>query len=370
MKTRIAVVLLLAALVGAAALVWRSRTPAPDAEPTVERTAREAGPDAPRPPAPPADHQPKAAPDRPAAAPPAEGASLDQIFSAPRDPDALDGILELFDQNALSVADLVARLGRGDTESTLLAARALAEIGTEEAVRALLNFARTAPDPHLLRSLNGIIQRIDNPQAAPALWETATSSADPTSLRGPAQVALSRQLTGQDYAMLLHRFNSLGDPLAKHGVEGVVRQIQNPAQLPLLMSLAGPKGTAPANDLSIAAVQTMATVGTPEAISDLLDRLNAVSPAQQEDLLYAFEFVHNAAAFDVLWQAASGAAPGFSKAARLAAIKGLSGLPEQYSQSALQTLLSTERDPEVNKALLVALGYADEEEDEDGEDDD
>ncbi|MFA5205283.1 MAG: HEAT repeat domain-containing protein [Lentisphaeria bacterium] len=229
------------------------------------------------------------------------------------------------------LATLAGWLDRADPATAHWAARALAAIGTPQALATLFDHLATLPAD------------------SPAAWELAAILADQTPatasrelllerildpaatepVRDAAQRALAREADAALLEELVRHYDAAKDDATRQALTDTLRHAQDPELTGELTRLALERTTAP-DTLARALWDTLGVIGTPDAVAALTAVSGAsLSPEARQQLCEALARVDNPDARPLLETLAGGTMSGTAADLRDAAAQALANLAEK-----------------------------------------
>lgn len=245
-------------------------------------------------------------------------------------------------------------LNGASPELSVLAAKALAAIGTPAAMKELLQaFAAQPGDSDLRRDLGAAAAEVADPACGPFLLETVMSAKD-DDLRDIAQRALAHVADDQVLAEIVGQYDTAASEATRQLLADTVRYLEDPALVETLAALADATGNRVADDPLVAAARdTLGIIGTADAAKALLRELSAPENENAAGpLTAAIGRIRNLDAEPVLLKAAQDVAG--SAAARLAAIAALGNYTTAEADRALRVLAASQ-DAKIKAAAVTAL---------------
>jgi hypothetical protein len=324
-----------------------AKTPVRPAEPPRVATAR--------------TEQPAAEPGDTAGAS-AAAPSLSELLAAEDPAVARNGLLAGLQAGRWSERDLVALLKTLPSASAGVVAETLGRHASPESVRLLFDLGlggATAAERRL--ALRGIA-RLSATQAWDRMVGALTTPGTDPSIALACQGALAAAASPENLHALVSPYFANSDPAVRTRFEAVLRSVRSPALVPSLGQLAGPAGMAPSSDMAVAALQTLAVIGTQEAVGLLIERATTTPPEKSEEVLHALSMVRSPESRALLEGVASNQSGVRPDEVRAAAIQALGEWYDEGPQSFLLALAANEPPGTVADALRIALG-ADEEPD-------
>lgn len=191
------------------------------------------------------------------------------------------------------------------------------------------------PDGDEKMQLAHEVSAIRDRAAAPVLLGWATITPDRALLRS-ALAALGTLADAELIADIQRRYAAAFREDDRYRLGQVLRHITNPQAAPALISLAE-DDTAPLQ-LTTAATEALATIGTPAAVSVLLGKLETAPPDDTGRLATALSRIDNAGALPALQYAAIGNKDASSERTRVAAIQALGNFHDAPTREILQRL--------------------------------
>ena len=268
---------------------------------------------------------------------------------------AIASIRELAQSNPGMLAE-AAQLSKGsDADLALLGAHALSAIGTPEAATELLAALQSAQNGPLKRELCGALQAFTNAQAASVFWGVLGASGD-QEVKSSAEVALGRMADANLTAEMVQRYRASNSAEEKDALLAALRQIQNAEAAGQLLGIINEqKAISSLDPLGLAAVDTLAVIGTPEAVSNLVSRLSAVAPGETSPIYDAIGRVSNTESLPLIAQAAYGQFAGSTAYSRLAAIQALGNFNSNAVYPVLSYLVQNDQSRSIQESAQTAL---------------
>ncbi|MCI0536933.1 MAG: HEAT repeat domain-containing protein [Verrucomicrobiales bacterium] len=208
-----------------------------------------------------------------------------------------------------------------------------------EAVDALLLRVAALPDGDEKEEIAQLIAEVSNREAVTNLLSWVTQSDDRTASRAAA-TALARLADAELVQRIVGRYDVTSDDEIRARLLGIISRTKTEAVMEELMTLAKGKDRGSGDPLSVAAVHGLAHVGTPEAASHLLQRLDSAPGDEVEPLFQIIASINNDQARSVLEQAAQGNNAVISPLSRAAAIYALGNFPDERTEQVLADLAS------------------------------
>lgn len=195
------------------------------------------------------------------------------------------------------------------------------------------------------------IEALTDRAAVPVLMDWATATTDRAVLRA-SLTALGRLGDAAMIEDIEKRYAATRLYDERYRLAKVIRNITSPEAAPALMELAR-RSDAP-GELVIAATDALASVGTPPAVSLLLQKLESDQGDNSARLATAIARIDRAEALSTLQYAARGNKDAPSIRTRVAAIQALANFNDDQTR-ALLTQLRTDTTEEVRTAATAAL---------------
>lgn len=213
-------------------------------------------------------------------------------------------------------------------EVARLGAEGLAIIGTPAALQELVDYLQALPPnaEEQRRELASVLaEQARNAESVP-YWNALLEKADlADDVRDAAISALAHSLTTADLKELGGRYAATQDEAARQTYADVVRQVEGPEYVPQLLALAGnPTAVTAPDPLTLAAWDTVAAIGTPQGVTQLLTWVDQVNGDAATAMAHAIGMVRNPASLAILQQAAATGSPR-QQAAAAGALKNFTG---------------------------------------------
>ena len=223
-----------------------------------------------------------------------------------------------------------------------------------ERIDALLRRMAAMPEGEAKMQLAQEIARLNDRRAIPVLLNWATATTDRAVLRS----ALSALAPMGDAAMIeeiRRRYAATRSYDDRYRLGKIIANIGNPEAVPDLIALA--ESTDVPSQLAASAADALATIGTPPAVSLLLQRLESLPPDESQQLETTIARINRAAALSTLQFAAQGNKDASSIRTRIAAIQALANFSDQQTAELLAAL-SRDSVAEISDAAKSSLGLA------------
>lgn len=250
----------------------------------------------------------------------------------------LDDLVALGDQ---AIAPLTQVIASEQGEAGVWAAEALARIGTPLATSTLLDTLAQVKEGAYKEELGKRVAAISNHDSWPVLLDNILNTSDATVLRA-ASDSLSRMADTPVIDELLARFDGTSSEKDMERITQVISNIRSPKATESLMSLAGDVASAPQDSLAKAAVDGLAKIGDPQAISYLMRKLEAAPPGESGYLVNTISQVSEPQAYDSLLYAAAGNKEVSAENGRTAAIYALRNYPDARTIALLEQIAAEE----------------------------
>jgi HEAT repeat protein len=263
--------------------------------------------------------------------------------------ECLDQLVALGDAAVIPLNDLVG----AEDETALWAAEALARIGTPMATSALLDaLAQTKEGPYK-EEFGKRVSNISNHDSWPVLLDSIMQSGDGTVLRA-ASTALARMADTPIVDAIVANYEAATTEEMMQRLTQLVSNIQSPKATDALLALAGVTPSAPQDGLQRAALDALARIGDPQAVSYLLRGLEASPPGQGAEIFNAITRISSPEAHTSLLYAAAGNKE-VSAEGRTAAIYALKNYPSERTLVLLERIIAQEDNDRVRAAATRTL---------------
>ncbi len=263
--------------------------------------------------------------------------------------ECLDQLVAMGDAAVIPLNDLIGTEG----EAALWAAEALARIGTPTATSALLDtLAQTKEGPYK-EELGKRVSGISNHDSWPILLDSIMQSNDATILRATG-AALSRMADKPVVDAIVANYDAAATDEMAQRLTQLISNIQSPKATEALLALAGNTSSPPQDDLQRAALDALARIGDPQAVSHLLRRLEASAPGQGTEIFNAITRIESPEAHIPLLYAAAGNKE-VSSEGRTAAIYALKNYPSEKTIALLESIIAQEANDRVRSAATRTL---------------
>jgi HEAT repeat protein len=226
-----------------------------------------------------------------------------------------------------------------------------ARVGALENLQTELRRLAALPDGEEKLQLAQSIGDLRDPTAIPLLLDWATMTTDRALLRS-ALDALGPVATAETIADVQQRYTAAFRYDDRYRLAKVLRNISNPEAAPALIALAENADAPP--ELVVAATESLATIGTPEALACLLGKLQAADPDDTGRLKTAIARIEQPAALAALRFAALGNKDAPTDTTRAAAAQALANFRDEETLAVLEQL-SADPSAIVSAAALGAL---------------
>jgi hypothetical protein len=207
--------------------------------------------------------------------------------------------------------------------------------GPLEELQTRLRRLAALPDGPEKVQLTQEVGAIRDPDAAPMLLDWATVTTDRALLRAVLE-ALGPMANAETIEDVQRRFAAAFRADDRYRLAKVLRNITNPDVAPALIALAE-SPDAPAQ-LTVAATEALATIGTADALSCLLGRLQAADPDDTARLMTAIARIDQPAALAALRYAALGNKDAPTDSTRAAAARALANFRDEETRAVLAQL--------------------------------
>lgn len=194
------------------------------------------------------------------------------------------------------------------------------------------------------------IGALRDPATISLLLDWVTITTDRALLRAALE-ALGPMATAETIAEVQRRFAAAFRADDRYRLATVVRNISNPDAAPALIALA--ESTEAPPQLAVAATEALGTIGTPEALSCLLGRLQVADPDDTARLITVIARIDQPAALAALRYAALGNKDAPTEATRAAAAQALANFRDEETRAVLAQL-STDPSEAVSAAARGA----------------
>ncbi len=185
----------------------------------------------------------------------------------------------------------------------------------------------------------------------PLLLDWVTITTDRALLRAALE-ALGPMATAETIGEVQRRFSAAFRADDRYRLAKVLRNITNPDAALALIALAESPDAPP--QLTVAATEALGTIGTPDALSCLLGRLQAADPDDTARLRTVIARIDQPAALAALRYAALGNKDAATETARAAAAQALANFRDEETRAVLAQL-STDPSAIVSSAAQSAL---------------
>ena len=263
----------------------------------------------------------------------------------------LDELVALGDQ---AIAPLTQVIASEQGEAGMWAAEALARIGTPLATETLLDTLANIKESPYKEQLGKRVAAISNHESWPVLLDKILSTDDSTVARAAGE-ALSRMADTPVVDELLARFDGATDERDLDRISSIISNIRSSGATDALIALAGDIASTPQDALSRAAIEGLANIGDPQAVSYLMRRLEAAPPGQGGYLTNTISQIKSPQAQDALLYAAAGNKEVSADNGRTAAIYALRNFPDGRTLALLEQIVATEQNASVVTAATRTL---------------
>jgi len=264
--------------------------------------------------------------------------------------ECLDELVALGDAAVVPLNDLV----RAEDVASLWAAEALARIGTPMATIALLDTLSQTKEGLYKEELGKRVASISNHDSWPTLLDNALQTGDATVLRA-AGASLSRMADTPVVDGIVDRYGTVTTEAEMERLAQLLSNIESPSATEALLSLAGPVSSAPQDSLQQAAINALAKVGDAQAVSHLLQRLEATPPGEGTALFNSITQINHPEAQMSLLYAAAGNKEVSAGYGRTAAIYALKNFPDTKTCALLEQIIATTDNEQVLAAATRTL---------------
>lgn len=264
--------------------------------------------------------------------------------------ECLDELVALGDAAVVPLNDLV----RAEDVASLWAAEALARIGTPMATTALLDTLSQTKEGLYKEELGKRVASISNHDSWPTLLDNALQTGDATVLRA-AGASLSRMADTPVVDGIIDRYGTVTTEAEMERLAQLLSNIESPSATEALLSLAGPVSSAPQDSLQQAAINALAKVGDAQAVSHLLQRLEATPPGEGTALFNSITQINRPEAQMSLLYAAAGNKEVSAGYGRTAAIYALKNFPDTKTCELLEQIIATTDNEQVLAAATRTL---------------
>jgi HEAT repeat protein len=307
-----------------------------------------------------ADHGPLAADPREAAADVDELEGADRVLAIlskairqsdhARIKECMDQLVAMGDAAVVPLNDLV----NAEDSASLWAAEALARIGTPLATTALLDTLSQTKEGLYKEELGRRIAGIHNHESWPILLDTALQTGDQTVVRA-AGTALSQMADTPVVDGMIARYEAATTEEEISRLTRMLGNIRSPKATDALLSLAGPVNSPPIDGLAEAAVEALAKVGDPRAVSHLIQRLEASPPGEGATLYNTIKGINHPGAKSALYYAARGNKEVSATNGRTAAIEALRNYPDEKTLELLERIVIEDDNAKVKSAATRTI---------------
>jgi HEAT repeat protein len=263
--------------------------------------------------------------------------------------ECLDQLVAMGDAAVIPLNDLIGT----EDETALWAAEALARIGTPTATSALLDaLAQTKEGPYK-EEFGKRVSGISNHDSWPVLLDSIMQSSDATVLRA-AGAALARMADTPIVDAIVANYEAAATEEMLQRLTQLISNIQSPKATEALLALAGDTSSPPQDSLQQAALDALARIGDPQAVSHLLRRLEASAPGEGTEIFNAITRIESPEAHIPLLYAAAGNKE-VSAEGRTAAIYALKNYPSEKTIALLESIIAQEDNDRVRSAATRTL---------------
>jgi PBS lyase HEAT-like repeat-containing protein len=263
----------------------------------------------------------------------------------------MNDLVALGDGAVLELGEIIAS---STDETALWAAEALARIGTPAAATALLDTLEQIKDGPYKEQLAKRASNISNHDSWPLLLDAVQASDDPTVQRAAA-TSLGRIADTAVVDEIVARYDAALTPEEAELLARTVGNISSPEASASLRSLAGSVSSAPQDSLQRAAIDAMASIGDPQSVSYLLQKLEASSPGEGGYLFNTITTIDQPQAQSALLYAAAGSKEVSAEQGQTAAICALQNYPSEETYRLLEQIAATTDNTAVATAALRTL---------------
>lgn len=245
--------------------------------------------------------------------------------------------------------------GEHDGYALMVAASALASVGTPEALDSLLGMFDRSASEEDRRAVTTALASITN--VAPALQLLdALRLPDDDAVADAAQRSLAAIASDQEVlALIAGRFRLSNDPVERDRLLGVVRLTASADAVPLLSLLAQQGGADSSESLAHAAIDALGTIGSRAAVERLFTNMQQM-PQSGRIIAESVRRVASSEARDLLLSVATGADSVYtSGVARVAAIAALGNYRDTAVAEKLYSLTAAGLDDETSRAAEQSL---------------
>lgn len=236
-----------------------------------------------------------------------------------------------------------------------LGARALALLGTEEAVTELIQRIAAESDEWTKQDMVDAGFGISHTNVASLLFAALTPEGDPY-VNSLAQRALANMADESLLDDLQQRYAASTNQEAQWLLADAVRHVAATNLALKLISLAQTGGSPTNDSLTAAALDTLGVLGTLESTEYLLRQLStATDAAEIRGLTGSVNLIINPESLNLLRTTAETASAGLASAARVAAVLALANFDDSEVRILVNNLALYDTDPAVQKAAQQTL---------------
>jgi len=274
-------------------------------------------------------------------------------------PAALAVIRQLATNNPSAFLELAQLLKANDPDASMLGAEGLASLGTKQAANELISAILNTPPGFSKRQLAAALANFASPEATDVFLSLMASPMQDRDLAAAVQAALGNSANSATLQQVVHRFQASNSPAERDNLVAAIRHSQNPQCVDALMAILDSQQVVSTTEpLGLAAADTLAIIGTTNAVSRLFTYLNNLTPGDTSPVYDSLGRVSNPDALQLLATTAHGQAPGSSLYSRLAAVQALGNYSSNFVGPALNWLLQNDPNATIKEAATTALQRA------------
>jgi len=254
----------------------------------------------------------------------------------------------------VNVTEIVTMTKDADDSIAELGARTLAFSGTAESLTALADSIRLTPSNDRKNLLAEAGEDISEKNAAGTLFKMLDGENDDHVL-DMAQIGLANIADTTLLHDLTDRFKKTDNNEIKDNYADTVRQITNEDMIPSLIEMAHSYDANSFSELSAAAIEALGSIGTPEAVRYMLNRIPSAGKEESTTLALSIERITDYDSLPILRHAAEGGIANGDPFVRTVALHALGNYDDQENVDFLKHTMASESDRIYRAAASNAL---------------
>ncbi len=212
-----------------------------------------------------------------------EPTPLEHLMEVVRNCETADGLLKALAESPHRENDLAMLCKEAGGEISLLAARALAQLGTPDASVELISLLADLPKSRFKTDILYEASKLKSLESAPILFE-ALKTIDDTSIQQMCQNALANIADSDILQLIRDEYEAIEDNSSRIALAEILRYIENEKAVPALIELLESAENL-SDPLAMAAVDALGTIGSDDAINELTGRLDKETNRVNSEIL-------------------------------------------------------------------------------------